>query len=69
VRIETGSLYTPSGEQYNGFKITVGGIIDPCDVKRIYDDIEKILGKHQVPYKIHEEHTASGTFKSYSVET
>lgn len=69
MRIETGNLYTPSGEQYSGFKITIGGITDPSTVVRTYEDIERILHENQKPFAIHEEHTAAGTFKSYSVST
>ncbi len=69
MRIETGSLYTPMGEQYNGFKVTIGGITDPSTIVRTYDDIESILGKNKINYKVHEETTSSGTFKSYSVST
>ena len=69
MRIETGSLYTPSGEQYNGFKVTIGEITDPSTIQRTYEDIESILGKDNVKYSIHEEHRPDGKFKSYSIST
>ena len=66
---ETGHLTTPYGDEYDGFKITVGGIQDPAEIKRTYDDIEEILGKNQIPFKTHEVDSPSGKFRSYSVST
>ena len=69
VRIETGNLTTPSGEEYHGFKVTIGKEFDSSNVQRTYDDIEKILGKNNIAYKVEEERRINGTFKSYTVET
>jgi len=49
--------------------VSLGGAIDPSEVERKYDDIEAIMGKNKVPFKIHEESTPQGTFRSYSVST
>jgi hypothetical protein len=62
-------LVTPDGTPYKGFKVSIGGIQDPSEVRRTYDDVEAILHKNQVEYKVHEERTPQGTFKSYSVST
>ncbi len=59
----------PDGTAYRGFKVTIGGITDPATIKRTYDDIEAIFKSNQTKFKIHEEHTPAGTFKSYSVES
>lgn len=69
VKVEHGKLTTPDGTPFFGVKISIGEITDPATIKRTYDDIEKIMGRNQVPFKIHEEKTAAGTFRSYSVET
>lgn len=68
-RIETGRLETPYGTSYIGFKVTIGEILDPSVIQRTYDDIEAILKSNKTPYRVHEERTERGTFKSYSVET
>lgn len=60
---------TPDGTPYHGFKVSIGGIQDPATIKRTYDDIEKIFKSNEVNFKTHEEHTPSGTFKSYTVST
>ena len=57
---------TPDGTAYRGFKVTIGGLSNP---ERTYDDIESILNRNKMPYKIHEERTTDGKFKSYMVET
>ena len=69
VKVETGNLTTPDGTPYNGFKVTVGGIQDPGEIQRRYDDIEHILHQNQVAYKINETHDQQGHFRSYSMET
>ena len=46
--------------------MTVGGMSNTI---RTYDDIEAILHRNKVPYKVHEEHKEGGKFKSYTVET
>jgi len=48
--------------------VTIGGVTDPSEIKRTYDDIEAIFKSNQTNYKIYEEHTPNGTFKSYTVE-
>jgi hypothetical protein len=60
-------LITPDGTPYKGFKVTVGGV--QGEVKRSYKEIEAIFKSNEVNFKTHEEHTSSGTFKSYSVST
>ena len=69
VKIESGRLQTPSGTEFIGFKVTIGGVTDPASVTRTYDDIERILGKNKVDFKTHEEKSPNGTFRSYTVET
>ena len=49
--------------------MTIGGVTDPGEIERSYDDIEKILKGNKVAYKIYETKTESGTFKSYTVES
>lgn len=68
-KIKFGKQVTPSGEEYTGFSITIGGITDPADIKRSYDDIERILHVSNIPYQTHEVDTADGKFCSYSVST
>lgn len=68
VKVETGRIKTPNGEEIQGFKITIGGVKNPEDIKRTYEDIEKILGRER-GLVIKEEHNADGSFKSYSVST
>ena len=67
--MKQGRLISPSGVEYTGFSITLGGITDPVSIERSYEDIEKILHQNKVEYKIHEEHKPDGTFKSYMVQT
>lgn len=72
-----GSLTTPlwdDGDEraigntaYTGFEVKFGGL--QTDPIRNYDDINKIFKSDSVTFKTHEEHTLSGTFKSYSVGT
>ena len=69
MRVETGDLTTPGGTPYRGFKVSIGGIQDPAQIKRTYDDIEKIIGGNNLPFKTYEEKTSTGTFLSYRVET
>lgn len=69
VRIERGDITTPFGEKISGFKVTVGGITDPSTVIRTYEDIEKIFKANPGNYKVHEEKTPDGKFKSYTVST
>lgn len=68
-RVSYGKNYTPSGEEYFGVKVTIGGVLDPSEVKRSYDDIEAILHENKVSYKEHLDLTDKGTFKSYSIKT
>lgn len=69
MQVATGNLYTPDGTPYVGFKVTIGGVTDPASIERTYEDIERILHSNQQPYKVFEEKTEYGTFKSYTVET
>lgn len=69
VRIEQGEITTPFGNKISGFKITVGGVMDPSTVIRTYDDIDKIFKANPSNYKVTEHKTADGKFKSYTVET
>lgn len=57
------------GTEIQGFQVSIGGIFDPSEVKRRYDDIEEILGKNKVNYKTHEERNDNGTFRLYTVQT
>lgn len=43
--------------------------MDPSNVERTYEDIERIIKANRIPFTIHEEHTPMGKFKSYSVST
>ena len=69
IKITQGRLLSPEGIEYRGFEVHIGGISDPGEIKRSYEDIERILHQNQVPYKIIETKTDGGTFKSYSVST
>lgn len=64
-----GRILSPSGIEFNGVEITIGGISDPGAIKRTYDDIEKILRGNKQSYKEVETKTEAGTFKSYVIET
>ena len=59
---------TPGGILYKGFKVSIGGIQNPAQVERTYEDIEKIIRGNNLPFKTHEEKTSTGTFRSYIVE-
>ena len=69
IRIETGRIKTPYGSEINGFKVTIGGIQDPAEIKRSYDDIERIFKSNEKTFKVTEEHNPNGTFKTYTAET
>lgn len=60
---------SPSGVEFNGVEISLGGITDPASIVRTYDDIERILHQNKTPYKITETKTDAGTFKSYLVSS
>ena len=60
---------TPDGTPYRGFKVTIGGIQDPAEIKRSYEDIERILKGNNHPYREYETKTDQGTFKSFVVES
>lgn len=60
---------SPFGTEIVGFKVTIGGITDPATIQRTYEDIEKIFKSNQANFKIHEEKTPEGKFKSYSIST
>ena len=49
--------------------MTIGGVTDPGEIERRYDDIERILKGKKVTYKTYETKSESGNFKSYVVET
>ena len=67
MRVQTGRLVSPFGTSFVGFMVTVTG--DSPDVKRSYDDIEATFKSNEADFKVHEEHTEAGTFKTYIVET
>lgn len=70
MRIETGSLYTPSGTHYNGWKVTVSdGFPDVASEEHVHASIQKALDTEKVPYKTHNEYRNGKIFKSYSVST
>ena len=70
MRIEEGSLYTPFGTPYNGFKVTISdGFPDVASEEHAYASIQKVLDNNNVKYKTHKEHRPNGLFKSYSIET
>jgi hypothetical protein len=50
-------------------KVTLGHVTEDWEIKRTYDDIDKILGKHAQKFKVSEEKYPDGKFKSYTVET
>ena len=51
-----------------GVQISIGGISNPADVQRTYEDIERILHSNKQPYKEVETRTEQGTFKSFVIE-
>jgi hypothetical protein len=69
LRIESGNLLTPSGEAYFGIKVTTGPWFQASEAVRTYEDVEKILHSNGSQFKIHEERTEAGLFRSYVVET
>ena len=69
IRIETGRILTPHGEEINGFKVYLSKATDPATITRSYADIEHILKANEASYRTSEEHTPEGTFKSYIVQT
>ena len=64
-----GHLTTPGGVDFVGFIITVGGITDPAEIQRTYEDIDAIFKSRPDTFKTHEERDEFGHFKSYSVST
>jgi hypothetical protein len=68
VRVETGNLTTPDGTPYRGFKITVGGLLDPENIERTYSDILRILHRNAREFRVKEERDG-GKFKSLVIET
>ena len=69
VRIETGKLTSPNGEDFTGFIITIGEITNPASIQRSYEDINKIFKANPGNYKVSEHRDSEGHFKSFSVET
>ena len=68
MRVETGNLTTPDGTPYRGFKITVGGFLDPANTERTYEDVLRILRRDAREFRVTEERD-SGKFKSLIIET
>jgi len=62
-------LTTPFGTPYVGFKVTIGGVLEDWQVTRTYDDIAKIVKSDPSTFKVVEERTPDGKFKSFSVST
>ena len=60
---------TPSGEEFTGISVTIGGVTDPSEVKRTYDDIEAIFKSNEQTFKTHETDDAMGHFRTYTVST
>lgn len=48
--------------------MTIGGITDPSTIERSYNDITAILRANRGPYKVTEERTPDGRFKSLIIE-
>jgi hypothetical protein len=69
VSFKKGKLTTPFGTEFVGFIITVGGVTDPAEIHRTYEDIDKIFKSNPETFKTHEERDEKGRFKSYSVST
>jgi virulence-associated protein VapD len=46
--------------------VTIGGIQDPSEIQRTYDDIRNILKNHT--FKEYGETHADGTFKKFVIE-
>ena len=49
--------------------MTIGGVTDPALIERTYEDIDKIFKANPGAYKVKEERTPEGKFKSFIVET
>ena len=64
-----GKLTTPDGTDFVGFIISVGGVTDPAEIQRTYEDIEKIFKSQPDKFITHEERDKDGHFLSYSVST
>lgn len=60
---------TPSGEEYTGFSVTIGGITDPAEINRNYDDLAAIFKANQANFKVSERRHPDGTFQSFDVST
>jgi len=43
--------------------------MDPSTVKQTYEDIDNIIKSNPDKFKVHEEHTVNGKFKSFTVTT
>lgn len=69
MRYQQGKLTSPDGTDFVGFILTVGGITDPSEIQRTYEDIDKMFKAHPENYKVHEEKDGMGHFKSYTVST
>lgn len=61
-------IFSPFGTPITGFKVMIHGDYNGEEVKRSFDDIEAIMKPYGTLY-INEEDTASGKFRSYSVDT
>ena len=48
--------------------MTIGGITDPGEIERTYEDIDKIFKSNPEKFKVHEERE-NGKFKSFTVST
>ena len=69
IKLEIGRVLTPTGEEINGFRVSIGHTTDPSEISRTYEDIERIFKSNEINFKTHEEHRENGTFKSYTVST
>jgi hypothetical protein len=69
VSFQKGKLTSPFGTEFVGFIITIGGVTDPADIHRTYEDIDNIFKSNPEKFKIHETRDENGRFKSYSVST
>ena len=68
IRIKTGKVMTPFGNEVNGFEVSFGEAIDPAQVEHNYDDIAKIFKSNPGSYKVSEERV-DGKFRRFIVET
>ena len=69
VRVKTGKVMSPFGTEVVGFKVSIGGITDPAQIKRTYEDIDRIFKSNNKDFKVYEEKSKDGKFKSFTVTT